>query len=98
MRVSPIGWIHASLEETLAEAKRSAEVTHNHPEGIKGAQAIAACVFLARIGKNKEEIKEYIKNNNIKYFFISGDLYEHKYVRQSTIEYINKLFKEGKYK
>ena len=38
MRVSPIGWIHASLEETLAEAKRSAEVTHNHPEGIKGAQ------------------------------------------------------------
>lgn len=60
MRVSPIGWIHASLEETLAEAKRSAEVTHNHPEGIKGAQAIAACVFLARIGKNKEEIKVYI--------------------------------------
>ena len=62
MRVSPIGWMYDSLEETLAEAQRSAEVTHNHPEGIKGAQAIAACVFLARTGKKKEEIKEYVSS------------------------------------
>lgn len=41
-----------------------------------------------------KKIIEYIKENNIKYFFISGDLYEHKYIRQSTIEYINNLFKE----
>ena len=51
---------------------------------------------LRRLEQRKvfKKIIEYIKNNNIKYFFISGDLYEHKYVRQSTIEYINKLFKE----
>ncbi|GHT49908.1 hypothetical protein AGMMS49982_04240 [Bacteroidia bacterium] len=60
MRVSPVGWFCATLEDTLGEAKRSAEVTHNHPEGIKGAQAIAAAVFLARTGKSKEEIKQYI--------------------------------------
>ena len=61
MRVSPIGWAFDSLEETLEVAKQSAEVTHNHPEGIKGAQATAACVFLARNGKSKQEIKEYIE-------------------------------------
>jgi ADP-ribosylglycohydrolase len=61
MRVSPIGWFFPSLEETLEEAKYSALVTHNHPEGIKGAQAIAAAVFLARTGKSKAEIKAYIE-------------------------------------
>ena len=61
MRVSPIGWVCETLEETLAEAKRSAEVTHNHPEGIKGAQSVAAAMFLARNGKSKQEIKEYIE-------------------------------------
>ena len=61
MRVSPIGWAFNTLEETLAAAKQSAEVTHNHPEGIKGAQATAVCIFLARTGKSKKEIKEYIE-------------------------------------
>ncbi len=60
MRVSPIGFIFSTIEETLAEAERSAAATHNHPEGIKGAQAVAACVFLARQGSKKKEIKEYI--------------------------------------
>lgn len=50
MRVSPVGWYFDTLEETLAVAKVSGEVTHNHPEGIKGAQAVAACVYLARTG------------------------------------------------
>jgi ADP-ribosylglycohydrolase len=49
------------LEEVLTEAKKSAEMTHNHPEGIKGAQATAASGFLARSGKCKEEIKEYVQ-------------------------------------
>lgn len=62
MRVSPIGWAFKSLEETLKAAKWSAEVTHNHPEGIKGAQATAACVYLARTGKSKKEIKEYVES------------------------------------
>ena len=60
MRVSPIGWYCDTIEDTLAEAKKSAEVTHNHPEGIKGAQAVAAAVYLARTGKSKAEIKTFI--------------------------------------
>ena len=62
MRVSPVGWAFDTLEETLEAAKQSAEVTHNHYEGIKGAQATAACIFLARTGKSKQEIREYIED------------------------------------
>jgi len=60
MRVSPVGWYAKSVEEAIDEAKKSAEVTHNHPEGIKGARATAAAVFMARTGKSKDEIKSYI--------------------------------------
>ena len=60
MRVSSAGWLYETLEETLHAAGLSAEVTHNHPEGIKGAQATAAAVFLARTGKSKKEIRDYI--------------------------------------
>lgn len=61
MRVSPVGLAYGTIETVLAEAKKSAEVTHNHPEGIKGAQAIAAAVFLARTGQSHEQIKNYIE-------------------------------------
>ena len=61
MRVSPCGLIAVTLEEALALAKASAEVTHNHPEGIRGAQATAASIFLSKQGKSKEEIREYIE-------------------------------------
>jgi ADP-ribosylglycohydrolase len=60
MRISPVGWFFNSLDDTLLEAKKSAEVTHNHPEGIKGAQATAAAIFLARTGKSKDDIKNFI--------------------------------------
>ncbi len=60
MRVSPVGFAYNSLKEVLENAKKSAEVTHNHPEGIKGAQTVASAIFLARTGKSKEEIKKYI--------------------------------------
>ncbi|MGD0234622.1 MAG: ADP-ribosylglycohydrolase family protein [Syntrophorhabdales bacterium] len=60
MRVSPIGFTFGSLQQVLEEAKRSAEPSHNHPEGIKGAQAVAAAVFLARTGATKECIKAYV--------------------------------------
>ena len=63
MRVSPCGYIAVTLDEALLLAKVSAEVTHNHPEGIKGAQVIAAAIFLARCNRSKEEIKEYIEEN-----------------------------------
>jgi len=63
MRVSPIGIAGQSLEEVLDMAKQSAQVSHNHPEGIKGAQAIASAVFLAKQRKSKEEIKQFIEEN-----------------------------------
>jgi ADP-ribosylglycohydrolase len=61
MRASPVGWAFGTLDETLAEAARSAEVTHNHPEGIKGAQATASAIFLARHGESKAGIRELIQ-------------------------------------
>lgn len=61
MRASPIGWAAASLNEALREARRSAEVTHDHVEGIKGAQAVAAGVYLARTGISKLEIRSYLE-------------------------------------
>lgn len=61
MRVSPVGYYAKTLDEALALAKVSAEVTHNHPEGIKGAQATAAAIFLARQGKKKQEIRDYVE-------------------------------------
>ena len=60
MRVSAVGCAFDTLEETLKKAKESAEATHNHPEGVKGAQATAAAIFKARTGRSKEEIKNYI--------------------------------------
>jgi ADP-ribosylglycohydrolase len=57
MRVPAVGYLFGSLEQVLAEAARSAEVTHNHPEGVKGAQATAAAIFMARQGDSKPEIK-----------------------------------------
>ncbi len=62
MRVSPVGLYAHSLDESLELAKISAEVTHNHPEGIKGAQAIVASIFLARQEKSKEEIRTFIED------------------------------------
>lgn len=61
MRVSPVGWAFLSEAETLAAAKASAECTHNHPEGIKGAQATALCIYLARHGSTPSEIRARIE-------------------------------------
>lgn len=63
MRVSPCGIAANSLENALTLARISAGVTHDHPEGIKGAQAVAAAVFLAKSGKTKGDIKKYIEKN-----------------------------------
>jgi len=61
MRVAPCGWFAGSLEEAESLAETSAAVTHNHPEGIKGAQATAAAIYLARTGNGKIEIKKYVE-------------------------------------
>lgn len=61
MRVSPAAWLAENMEEALHLAHLTAEVSHNHPEGIKGAQATAAAIFLARTGHDKAEIKAYVE-------------------------------------
>ncbi|MCJ7716246.1 MAG: ADP-ribosylglycohydrolase family protein, partial [Anaerolineales bacterium] len=63
MRVSPIGFAFDTEENLLREAKQSAEVSHNHPEGIKGAQAVALAILLSRQGTSKSEIRERISRD-----------------------------------
>lgn len=62
MRVSAVGWAFDTLEETERVAEISAGITHNHPEGIKGAQATAAAIWMARNGSTKEDIRSYIES------------------------------------
>jgi ADP-ribosylglycohydrolase len=61
MRVSPVGFLCDTVEATLAEARKSAEVTHDHPEGIKGAQAVASAIFYLRQGQSKKMIKAFVQ-------------------------------------
>ena len=67
MRVGPIGWAFDNLEETIEEAKLSAEVTHDHPEGIRGAQAVAAAIYAARTGGDKPAIRQLAVENRFGY-------------------------------
>ena len=60
MRVSGAGWLFDTLQETRHMARLTAEITHNHPEGIKGAESVAGAIFMARNGNTKDEIREYI--------------------------------------
>jgi type I restriction enzyme M protein len=63
MRVSPVGFYADSLNGALELAAASARVTHNHPAGIAGAQAAAACVYIARTGGSKNDVKSFVQNN-----------------------------------
>ena len=63
MRVSSVAWLYDDIEIVRTMARVSAEVTHNHPEGIKGAEATASAIFLARTGKSKAEIMAYVEEN-----------------------------------
>lgn len=60
MRVSSVGWLYDTMERTREVARWTAEVTHDHPEGVKGAESVAAVMFLARTGHGKDEIKDYV--------------------------------------
>ncbi len=62
MRVSPVGWAYDTLEQVLAEAERSAAVTHDHPEGVKGAQAVAGAIFMARKGGSQADLRELFES------------------------------------
>lgn len=79
MRASAVGWFFDTLEETERVARISAEITHNHPEGIKGAQATAAAIWMARNGKSKADIKAYIES-------------KYGYDLNRTWEYLNKTY------
>lgn len=61
MRVASVGWLFRTLEDTRKVARWSAEVTHNHPEGIKGAEAVASVIWMARNGHSKKEIKLFVE-------------------------------------
>ena len=74
MRASPTAYFTDSLEETLALAKASAEVTHNHPKGIEGAQAAAGCVYMALNGASKDEIRSFINDNYYKLDFTIDEI------------------------
>lgn len=62
MRVASVGWLYDTLEDTMHYAAVTSDVTHDHPEGIKGAQAVAVSIYLARSGNSKEEIKKYVED------------------------------------
>ena len=62
MRASAAGWLYDSFEETWKKARLTAEVTHNHPEGIKGAECVATVIWQARNGKTKEEIRKFVED------------------------------------
>lgn len=85
MRVSPVAYAADSLEEAEMLAKWSAEITHSHPEGIRGACAVAAAVFLARDGKDKEKIREYIEENYYDLDFTVDEIRPH-YSHDMTCE------------
>ena len=97
MRVSSVGWYAKSLEETELIAKVTAEVSHNHPEGIKGAVATAGAVFLARTGSTMDEIKQYIS----KYYSIDftideiRPLYDYDITCQGTVPQAMQAFFES---
>jgi ADP-ribosyl-[dinitrogen reductase] hydrolase len=60
MRVSPVGWARSTFEDVLNEAELSAIVTHDHPDGVMGAQAVAGCVFLARTEHDRDRIRTFV--------------------------------------
>lgn len=86
MRVSACAWVADSLEETLGLARLSAECTHNHPEGIKGAEATAAAIYLARTGSSKTEICDFIHTNYYDMSRSYEDLYNAPYEFHKTCQ------------
>jgi len=85
MRVNPIGWCCNSFDATLEEAKKTAAVTHNHPEGIKGAQATAIAMYMARTGATKGEIRDTIQNK-LQMYDLSPRYYEYPKVFDETCQ------------
>ena len=85
MRVSPIGWAFDSLEDVMLHAKSSAVPTHGHAEGIKGAQAVASAIFLARKGSSKSEIQNHIESELGYDLNDSSFIYNDHFICQTTV-------------
>jgi len=98
MRVSPCGFAASSIEEAIALSKAVTEVTHNHIEGIKGAEATAVAIFLAKSGKTIDEIKEYINEHYYKIDFTLDeirDTYQFNETCQNTVPQALEAFFES---
>ena len=98
MRVSAVGWCAQTLAEAESLAKISAEVTHNHPEGIKGAQAVAGAIFLAKTGASKDTIREYITDNYYVLDFTLDEIrptYQYEIVCQTSVPQAIQAFLEA---
>ncbi len=99
MRVSACGWVGKSLEEVKFLSKKVTEVTHNHPEGIKGAEATAVAIYLARSGYNLLEIRDYINKHYYPMNFRLDDIrsiYEFNETCQETVPQAIEAFLESK--
>ncbi len=99
MRVSPCGIVAKSIDEAKIFSQKVTEVTHNHPEGLKGAEATAVAIFLAKIGKSQLEIKDYINENYyLMNFTIDGirDKYRFNEICQDTVPQAIMSFVEAK--
>jgi len=77
MRVSPVAYFASSLKECIELSNKVTKVTHNHPEGIKGAEATAVTIYLALNGKNRKEIREYIQTHYYPLSENSNEIREH---------------------
>ena len=99
MRVASVGWLYDTIERTREIARATAEVTHNHPEGVKGAESVASAIYMARTGSSKEEIKEYVQSNFQYDFHRSCDdirpYYHHVESCQETVPEAFTAFFEG---
>ena len=99
MRVASVGWLYDTLEETRHVARLTAEVTHNHPEGIKGAESVAAAIYMARNGASKKDIRAYtIKEFNYDLSRTLDDIrptYRHVESCQETVPEAMTAFLEG---
>lgn len=99
MRISPIGFVAESLEETKRLSGPVTNVSHNHPEGIKGAEATAVCVYMAKNGKTMDEIRKYVTDNYYNLNFTLDeirDTYKFNETCQDTVPQALQAFFESK--
>lgn len=100
MRVSPVAWFYDDLDDVERAAEISASVSHNHPEGIKGAKSVAGAILLARMGKDKPSIKKYIEQRygyDLNFTLDEiRDTYQHSEASQDTVPQAIVAFLEGR--